>query len=161
MKKAKNYSRFYVLLKNISGDREEMKENLVRAFTNGRTMSLREMSKDEYNRMCDSLQGSQSGGYSYKEHQDEIKRRRSAVLKRMQNLGMNTNNWAEVDEFCLNPRIAGKRFSHLTLDDLKRMIPKLEAIAAKPQKQPQATPSAVDFWPYDRIMEYSKQQIPN
>jgi hypothetical protein len=161
MKKAKNYSRFYVLLKNISGDREEMKENLVRAFTNGRTMSLREMSKDEYNRMCDSLQGAQSVGLSQKEFTAEIKRKRSAVLKRIQQLGVNTADWADVDRFCLDPRIIGKPFRQISLEELERLIPKLSAIAAKPQKQPQATPAVVDFWPYEQIMEYSKQQIPN
>jgi hypothetical protein len=161
MKKIKNFSRFFALIKSLPGDREEIKENLVNAFTGGRTTSLREMYMDEYRQMCDSLQGSQSAGIPQKDFTPEIKRRRSYVLHRMQELGINTHDWAEVDTFCLDSRIAGKVFRQLSIDELKRMIPKLEAIAAKPRKQHQAESPVVDYRAYERIMEYSKNQIPN
>ncbi|MDR2935922.1 MAG: hypothetical protein LBU80_01065, partial [Rikenellaceae bacterium] len=132
-KKGNNYSRFFALIKPLPGDHEEMKENLVRAFTNGRTISLREMGADEYRRMCDSLENSRVSSLSQKDFTAEIKRKRSAVLKRIQKLGIDTLDWAAVDEFCLNPRIAGKRFGQISLDELKRLIPKLEAIALKPR----------------------------
>lgn len=144
MKKVKNYARFYALLKPLPGDHEEMKENLVSAFTGGRTHSLREMAQDEYRRMCESLEDSRASGLSHKDFTAEIKRKRSAVLNRMQKLGINTYDWAAVDKFCLDPRIAGKVFRQLSLDDLKRMIPKLEAIARKPR--PTAAPSEPATW---------------
>ncbi len=162
MKKVKNYSRFFALLKNIAGDREELKENLVRAFTNGRTISLREMAMDEYNRMCDSLQGSQSANLSQRDFTAAIKKQRSAVLKRMQQLGIDTTDWAAVDEFCLNSRIVGKTFRQITLEELKRLIPKLEAIAKKPR--PTIVPEPDPFTDpnfYNRIMELTRGQVPN
>lgn len=162
MKKVKNYARFFALIKSLPGDHEEMKENLVSAFTGGRTRSLREMEPDEYRRMCDSLEESRASSLSQKDFTNEIKRKRSAVLKRIQALGIDTLNWAAVDEFCLNPRIAGKVFRQLSLDDLKRMIPKLEAIARKPfpaaapQPDPVTDPAFIN-----RMVEMARNQIPN
>lgn len=156
MKTVKNFSRFYVLAKNIPGDREELKENLVRAFTNGRTTSLREMRPEEYKRMCDSLEESQASRLSQKEFTAEIKKKRSAVLKRIQQLGIDTSDWAAVDEFCLNPRIAGKEFRHISLDELKGLIPKLEAIARKPKPEPVMDPAF-----YSRITDFTRNQIPS
>jgi hypothetical protein len=36
-----------------------------------------------------------------------------------------------VDRFCENPRIAGKRFSRLSYDELEKLEKKLRAIKAK------------------------------
>ena len=37
------------------------------------------------------------------------------------------------DRFCLDPRIAGKPFGMLTVDELQALVPKLEAILRKPK----------------------------
>jgi hypothetical protein len=87
MKKVKNYPRFFALIKTIPGDREELKENLVRAFTNGRTISIREMSAGEYDRMCDSLKESQTADLSQNDFTAEIKRQRSARVVGRKNFG--------------------------------------------------------------------------
>ena len=162
MKKIKNFSRFYALAKNIPGDREELKENLVRAFTNGRTISLREMSPEEYNRMCDSLQGSQSASpLSQKDFTAAIKKKRSAVLVRMQKLGVDTSDWAAVDEFCLNPRIAGKEFRPISLEGLGKLVKKLEAISAKPKAYIVEDDPMVDQQYFDQIVALTRNQIPS
>lgn len=162
MKKIKNFSRFYALAKNIPGDREELKENLVRAFTNGRTISLREMSPEEYNRMCDSLQGSQSASpLSQKDFTAAIKKKRSAVLVRMQKLGVDTSDWAAVDEFCLNPRIAGKEFRTISLEGLGKLVKKLEAISAKPKAYIVEDDPMVDQQYFDQIVALTRNQIPS
>lgn len=161
MQKVKNFSRFYALAKNIPGDREELKENLVRAFTNGRTISLREMTLEEYNRMCNSLQESQSShSLSQKDFTAAIKKKRSAVLTRMQKLGVDTSDWAAVDEFCLDPRIAGKEFRAISLEDLGKLIKKLESISSKP-KPIVETEQTVDPQYFERIVEYTRNQIPS
>lgn len=161
MNKVKNFSRFYALAKNIPGDREELKENLVRAFTNGRTISLRDMSLEEYNRMCNSLQESQSSAsLSQKDFTAVIKKKRSAVLIRMQKLGVNTSDWAEVDEFCLDPRIAGKEFRKISLDELGKLIKKLESISSKPKPLAETEPM-MDPQYFERIVEYTRNQIPS
>lgn len=162
MQKVKNFSRFYALAKNIPGDREELKENLVRAFTNGRTISLREMSPEEYNRMCDSLQGSQSASpLSQKDFTTAIKKKRSAVLVRMQKLGVDTSNWAAVDEFCLNPRIAGMEFRKISLDELGKLVKKLEAISAKPKDYIIVDDPMIDQHYFDQIVAFTRNQIPS
>ena len=162
MSKVTNFSRFYALAKNIPGDTEELKENLVRAFTNGRTISLRKMTPEEYNRMCDSLQGSQSASaLSQKDFTAAIKKKRSAVLVRMQKLGVNTSDWAAVDEFCLNPRIAGKEFRTISLDELGKLVKKLEAITAKPKDYIVDEAPVVDQHYYDRLVELTRNQIPS
>ncbi|WP_418989273.1 hypothetical protein [Alistipes sp.] len=163
MQKVKNFSRFYALAKNIPGDREELKENLVRAFTNGRTISLREMTPDEYNRMCDSLQGSQSAStLSQKDFTAAIKKKRSAVLVRMQKLGVDTSDWAAVDKFCLDPRIAGKEFRTISLDELDRLVKKLEAISAKPRQNVMIVDDpVVDPHYFDQIVALTRKQLPS
>lgn len=125
-----NFGEFYVLLKNLPGATDGLKDELVHQFTGGRTHSLREMTISEYRQMCASLRAA-NHGFSPETFRAEIKRRRSAVLKRMQQLGVDTTNWAHVDNFCLNPRIAGKRFAQISLDELTGLIPKLESILRK------------------------------
>ena len=43
--KPTSYARFYALLRQMQGDREQIKETLILQFTKGRTTSLREMQK--------------------------------------------------------------------------------------------------------------------
>ncbi|MDL2243727.1 hypothetical protein LJB84_02670 [Bacteroidales bacterium OttesenSCG-928-J19] len=133
MKKVKNFARFYALLnKAQADDKEEVKEMLVGSFTSGRTTSLREMTPQEYNAMCDSMDDKKARPASA--INAELKKQRSAVLHRLQKLGVDTTDWSAVDEFCLNSRIAGKKFYNLTAEELGIMVPKLEAIARKPAK---------------------------
>ena len=110
MKRKRNYSRFYAIAKAKSIDLDQHKEVLVSQFTGGRTSSLREMTPAEYEEMCECLQ----------------------TGKR---LGVDTadRTFAAVDEFCLDPRIAGKPFGMLTVDELQALVPKLEAILRKPK----------------------------
>lgn len=133
MAKVKNYARFYALLNNVqTGDKQDFKEEMVAQFTKGRTSSLREMTNTEYNLMCDSIDPKVN---KVLRERTEIKADRSAVLKRLQKLGVDTTDWNKVDAFCLNKRIAGKKFYELSCDELKGMIPKLIAIAKKDKEK--------------------------
>lgn len=122
---AKNYKRFYALLKqNPDADKDE----LVMSFTEERTTSLKEMTEEEFNALCDALQYGAGQGYEQKA-MAELKRARSAVLVRLQRLGIETvDNWDGIDQFCLSKRIAGKRFAALTVEDLDALRVKLEMI---------------------------------
>lgn len=126
----KNYSEFYALLGKLPGATSGLKEDLVLQFTGGRTTSLREMQEREYKAMCASMRG-RAAGMDEASFTKEIKRRRSAALKRMQQLGIDTTVWANVDNFCMNPRIAGKRFARLSIDELATLVPKLESMLRK------------------------------
>lgn len=132
MKKPRSYSRFYALLKQMPGDRDEIKRTLVERFTGGRTASLREMSAEEYDAMCRAIDAElthhEPEGDKVKA---EMKRYRSSVLLRLQKMGIDTTDWEAVDAFCSQPRIAGKRFCKLSVEELQSLIPKLEAIRRK------------------------------
>lgn len=116
-------------------DLEQHKEVLVSQFTDGRTSSLREMTVAEYEDMCDCLQSGKQRGESYEAYKERLRKARSAALNRIQRLGVDTSDktFAAVNEFCMNPRISGKPFGLLTVDELGALIPKLEAILRKPK----------------------------
>jgi hypothetical protein len=122
---AKNYKRFYALLKkNPDADKDE----LVMSFTDERTTSLKEMTEEEFNALCDALQYGAGQGYGQRA-MEELKAARSAVLVRLQRLGIETaDNWAGIDQFCLSKRIAGKRFAAMNVDELNALRVKLEMI---------------------------------
>ena len=122
---AKNYKRFYALLKkNPDADKNE----LVMSFTDERTTSLREMTEEDFNALCDALQYGAGQGYA-QQAMTELKQARSAVLVRLQRLGIETvDNWDGIDQFCLSRKIAGKRFAQLTKDELDALRVKLEMI---------------------------------
>ncbi|WP_418981703.1 hypothetical protein [Alistipes sp.] len=135
MKRKRNFSRLYAIARAKGIDLEEHKEVLVSQFTHGRTSSLREMTPAEYEEMCECLQTGKQLGESTAEYKERLRRARSAALNRMQRLGVDTadRTFASVNEFCLSPRIAGKPFGLLTVEELQALVPKLEAILRKPR----------------------------
>ena len=135
-----NYARFYSLLKQMPGagtmDTTSLKEDLVWQFTNLRTQSLKEMRDSEYNNMCAHMQQvvdkhNAKMKKPLSEQERALKAARSAVLTRLQKMGIDTTDFGKVDQFCMINKIAGKLFRHLTLEELKDLIPKLEAMMAK------------------------------
>ena len=132
----RNYARFYTLLKKMPcAD----KETLVSSFTKGRTTSLREMSVKEYETMCSSLE-EQTGWKS------ELKKNRSLCLKLMQQLGVDTSDWARVDNFCQHPRLVGKPFRKISVEGLQDLAVKLRIIKQKGGLKPKQsiTPDKVN-----------------
>ena len=128
MKKGFNYARFYTLLKKMPG---ADKETLVEQYTNGRTTHLRETTQQEYNKMCRDME--QVAGYDERmsDIRMELRRKRSVCLKLMQQLGIDTTDWNRVDNFCLHPRIAGKPFRQISIEELEALSVKLRAIKRK------------------------------
>ncbi len=119
-----NYRRFWIAFGKLDRggvEREELKAQLVRSFTDGRTESLTEMTDAEYAALCKSLE--ERNGY-----RDELRFRRSCCLSGMQVLGINTQDWSRVNAFCRDRRIAGKVFARLTIEELKALDVKLRAI---------------------------------
>ena len=88
MKRKRNYSRLYAIAKAKGIDLDEHKEVLVSQFTGGRTTSLRDMTPTEYEEMCECLQTGKQVGESTAEHKERLRRARSAVLNRLQRLGV-------------------------------------------------------------------------
>ena len=120
-----SYSRFYCLLGRLPGvDRDEMKESLVSSFTEGRTTSLKEMTRKEYDAMCASLE--ERTGWK-----ERMRKKRSVCLHLMQKAGVDTSDWSRINEFCRNPKISGKMFAQLGLKELDALQVKLRAIIGK------------------------------
>ncbi len=136
-KRKRNYSRFYALAKEKGIDLEQHKETLVSQFTDGRTTSLREMTDAEYEDMCDCIQSGKQRGEGNEIYKERLRKARSAALNRMQRLGIDTadRTFASVNKFCLNPRIAGKPFGLLSIEELEALVPKLEAILRKSRQR--------------------------
>lgn len=129
-----NFARFYVLLKERYAFAskelgEEFKASIVSQFTNGRTTSLREMSRDEYAAMCDRLEG--TSALIRKSIEAEHRRLRSRCLRQMQQLGIDTTDWTRINAFCQDPRISGKPFRQLSQEELEQLSVKLRAISRK------------------------------
>ena len=121
----RNYHRFYALLSRLpGGDRDDMKETLVSSFTDGRTTSLKEMTQKEYNAMCASLE--ERTGWK-----EQLRKKRSLCLKLIQKAGVDTTDWQRINDFCRSPKIAGREFVQLGVDDLDALQVKLRAIMRK------------------------------
>lgn len=120
-----NYHRFYASLRRLpGGGGEDMKETLVSSFTDGRTTHLHEMTQNEYDALCASLE--ERTGW-----RERLRKKRSLCLKLMQQLGIDTTDWSRVNDFCRDPRVAGKVFAQLGVGDLDALQVKLRAIKGK------------------------------
>ena len=121
----KNYGRFWRAWNRLSHrDSEDEKRLMVQNWNTGRTEHLSEMTQGEYDAACKELEA--ASGYDR-----ELKRRRSICLRLMQGLHIDTSDWQRVNDFCLNPRISGKPFGRLSVDELESLSVKLRAIARK------------------------------
>ena len=121
---------------------------LFQQYTNGRTTSLRETTPQEYDLMCRDMEHLTGHDAQCEALRRQLRRRRSEVLKLMQQLGIDTTDWNRVDRFCSDTRIAGKAFRHISIDELEALAVKLRTIARKgglkahPQQPEQTTTAA-------------------
>lgn len=120
---------FYALLKQMPGNIS--KEELVWQFSGMRTESLRKMKTAEYNAMVVHM----AGIVEQKPDERVVKKLRSAILKRLQKYGVDTTSWARVNKFLVDSRVAGKVLYDMSVDDMQRLIPRLEQILRKDQAQ--------------------------
>ena len=105
----RNYARFYLLFNRLpTADRDELKAELVRQYTKGRTDSLREMNHKEYDALCNALQDQINGDKSREIIRNQLRLKRSAVLHQLQKMGIDTTDWNRINAYCKNPRIAGQ-----------------------------------------------------
>lgn len=129
------YSRFYTVLGKIPySDREELKKSIVRQYTWNRTEHVSEMTEKEYNECCSMLE-QMTAPDERAVFTRERKRKRSAALHQLQLYGVDTTDWNKVNEFCKQPRIAGKEFRELALDELDALTVKMRAIIHKRDKR--------------------------
>ena len=128
MANERNYARFYTLLKKMPGAEKEL---LVSQYTNGRTTHLHETTMQEYNTMCRDMERETGCDEFVEGIRRQLRRKRSVCLKLMQQLDVDTTDWTRVDNFCLHPRIAGKPFRQINIEELEALSVKLRAIKRK------------------------------
>lgn len=131
-----NFGRFYSAFHRLTihGEPDEAKRQFVLQYTAGRTDSLKEMNRKEYTDLCIAMEGMNGT-------RDELKRRRSIALKLMQKLGVDTTDWAQINDFCRHPRIAGKPFGQLSIDELIELAIKLRSIKRKGWQRKKSEPT--------------------
>lgn len=135
MNKPDNYAAFYGLLNRMcSSDKETLKESIVQIYTSGRTTSLREMTLEEYNEALEAMKKYVVPTFA-EQLQKLLKKKRSSVLHQMQVMGIDTTDWARVDAYCLDKRIAGKRFRSIDVEGLDALLVKLRTIHRKNNNQ--------------------------
>lgn len=126
----RNYARFYALLKQMPGKVE--KDDLIWQFTGMRTISLRDMTGAEYDRLIEHMDRIVEQNQP---DEKKIKKLRSGILKKLQKHGIDTTDWTAVNRFMIDPRIAGKALYQMSIDEMQRLIPRLEQILIKDRAQ--------------------------
>lgn len=109
----------------------ETKRQMLLELTDGRTDSTKGLTDREAVYLCGYLNGQSQDTDT---ERAMLRRRRSGVLARMQRYGVDTTDWERVDAFCLDPRIAGKRFYNLDAGELLDLIAKLERIIKRKEE---------------------------
>lgn len=141
-----NFGRFYSAFHNLTihGELDEAKRQFVLQYTAGRTDSLQEMTRKEYTDLCIAIE-------SMNGTRDELKRRRSIALKLMQELEVDTTDWAQINDFCRHPRICGKAFGQLSIEELMELATKLRAIKRKGWQRRESGPAQTTETAQQRI----------
>jgi hypothetical protein len=128
-----NFGRFFGVMKHITfedkEDEEDYKRQLVSQYTGGRTDSLREITRREYEAMCEGLE--KVCGTGREKYRMELRKHRSTVLHLMQKAGVDTTDWNRVNAFCKDKRISGKEFRLLNIEELDAVAVKLRVIRRK------------------------------
>lgn len=126
-----NFARFYGILKRVPkmGDDETTKQELVSVGTGGRTDSLKEMTRKEYDDLCDLLE--KRFPEERRLYVEKRRKARCSCLKLMQLIGVDTTNWTDINHFCKSAKIAGKVFAELDIEELRNLSLRLRMILKK------------------------------
>lgn len=136
-----DFSRFYSLLNRMPyvGDKEDLKCDLVRQGTNGRTTSLREVNRIEYRQICESMEKAVPAEKSREQWQERRRKSRSVCLRLMQKIGIDTTDWDAINSYCRSPKIAGVAFRDLDIEALDKLSVKLRMILKKKEEKESQT----------------------
>ena len=131
MQEVTNFARFYSILKRVPkiGDNEYLKKEMVSVATGGRTESLKEITRKEYDDLCNILEKRFPEKRNI--YVEQRRKKRSSCLKLMQKIGVDTTDWTAINNFCKSPKIAGKVFAELDIEELQQLSIKLRMILKK------------------------------
>ena len=116
-----------------NGLSEEQRRAMIYELTDGRTNSTKDLTYAEAQYLSGFLTGAaqMADNIGAELEKKAMKRMRSAVLKRLQQIGIDTTDWDKVNAFLSSKKIAGKPLYNLGYDELQALIPKLESIKKK------------------------------
>ena len=131
MQEVTNFARFYSILKRVPkiGDNEYLKKEIVSVATGGRTESLKEITRKEYDDLCNILEKRFPEKRNI--YVEQRRKKRSSCLKLLQKIGVDTTNWTAINNYCKSPKIAGKVFADLDIEELQQLSLKLRMILKK------------------------------
>ena len=131
MQEVTNFARFYSILKQKKkiGDNEYLKKEMVSVATGGRTESLKEITRKEYDDLCNLLEKRFPEKRNI--YVEQRRKKRSSCLKLLQKIGVDTTNWTAINNYCKSPKIAGKVFADLDIEELQQLSLKLRMILKK------------------------------
>lgn len=111
----------------------DVKEVLVSSYTNGRTTSLHEMTDQEYEAMCKSLEGSEEERKK-RRGTSELRKWRHTCLKLLKDVGVDTSDWSVINAYVSSKKLAGKKFNALGVDELVALSKQLRMIQKHQEK---------------------------
>ena len=116
-----------------NGLNEDQRRAMIYELTDGRTNSTKDLTYSEAQYLSGFLNGAAQMAENVGKQMEEkaMKRMRSAVLKLLQQVGIDTTDWERVNAFLKDKRIAGKPLYSLDYEELQGLIPKLESIKRK------------------------------
>ena len=131
MQEVTNFARFYSILKRVPkiGDNEYLKKEIVSVATGGRTESLKEITRKEYDDLCNLLEKRFPEKRNI--YEEQRRKKRSSCLKLLQKIGVDTTSWTAINNYCKSPKIAGKVFADLDIEELQQLSLKLRMILKK------------------------------
>lgn len=131
MQEVTNFARFYSILKRVPkiGDNEYLKKEMVSVATGGRTESLKEITRKEYDDLCNILEKRFPEKRNI--YVEQRRKKRSSCLKLLQKIGVDTTNWTAINNYRKSPKIAGKVFAELDIEELQHLSLKLRMILKK------------------------------
>lgn len=131
MQEVTNFARFYSILKRVPkiGDNEYLKKEMVSVATGGRTESLKEITRKEYDDLCNLLEKRFPEKRNI--YVEQRRKKRSSCLKLLQKIGVDTTSWTAINSYCKSPKIAGKVFADLDIEELQMLSLKLRMILKK------------------------------
>ena len=134
MQEVTNFARFYSILKRVPkiGDNEYLKKEMVSVATGGRTESLKEITRKEYDDLCNLLEKRFPEKRNI--YVEQRRKKRSSCLKLLQKIGVDTTSWTAINNYCKSPKIAGKVFAELDIEELQQLSKKLRMILKKKEE---------------------------
>lgn len=129
----KHYRRFYAAYGRLpySGDKAELKKTLVLEHTDNRSEHLSDMTEDEYDSLCRNIEAKVKLTEAAETYRKNLKKKRRTVLVLLKEYGVNTEDWSDIDRFCEQATISGKKFAQLTIPELDSLNRKMRSIISK------------------------------